>query len=246
MSERLVERLCKSNAHEKPRVCAHCREVLEDGRVRLTCTVCGKERTIPLFSDQQLIDLHEEGLNDREKAERLGVSHFMVKYRRQKLGIESIRSRRSRINHGCFLELYERGLYDPGIADALGVAPGVVSNHRKKHGLASNYKPPFTDQQLITLYKKGLHDAEIADELDVPKYVVRYHRRRLNLKAHGHKRLFSDQQLIALHERGFNDREKAERLNASEEVVFYHRNRLGLKPIGKHKHGVEAVREAEE
>jgi len=44
-----------------------------------------------LFTDQQLIELHERGLNDPEKAERLGVSKDAIFYRRRKLGLKPIR-----------------------------------------------------------------------------------------------------------------------------------------------------------
>ncbi len=183
------------------------------------------------FTDQQLIALHKEGLNDREKAERLGVSHFRVKYRRRKLGIESIRSRRSYINHQRFLKLYERGLNDPEIADALGVTIAMAYNYRKRHDLASNWKLSFTDQQFLELYEEGLNDPRIAEKLDVTKDAVKQRRQKLGLKAHGYVRLFTDEELIALHIQGLNDREKAERLGASIEVVYYHRRRLGLKPL---------------
>ncbi len=87
------------------------------------------------FTDKQLIDLHAEGLNDREKAERLGVSRSRVRVRRRRLGIESIRSDRSRINHQRLHEFYEGGLNDVEIAERLGVKDGVVFNYRKKLGL---------------------------------------------------------------------------------------------------------------
>ncbi len=244
VSEPLVGRLCKSDAHEEPRFFNHRREVLEDGRVRLTCAVCGEERIIPPFSDQQLIDLHEEGLNDREVAERLGANRRTVLDRRRRLGLESNRPHVR--DHQRFLALYEKGMNDPEIANALGVTDGMVYNYRKRHGLASNWnRSLFTDQQFLTLYEKGLNDAEIAKTLGVPKYVVGYCRRRLGLEFHA-KRTFSDKQVIALHQRGLNDAEIAKKLGANSNTVRYHRNKLGLKPVGKHKHGVEAVREVRE
>ena len=42
-----------------------------------------------LFTDQQLIDLHEKGLNDREIGDRFGVTRSAVNYRRSRLGLES-------------------------------------------------------------------------------------------------------------------------------------------------------------
>ncbi|GAI86774.1 unnamed protein product, partial [marine sediment metagenome] len=44
-----------------------------------------------LFTDQQLIDLHREGLTDPEKAERLGASDGVVFYHRKRLGLKANR-----------------------------------------------------------------------------------------------------------------------------------------------------------
>jgi len=41
------------------------------------------------FTDQQLIDLHEKGLNDREIAEELGIPKTAINYRRRKLGLKA-------------------------------------------------------------------------------------------------------------------------------------------------------------
>jgi len=42
------------------------------------------------FTDQQLISLHERGLNDREKAEKLGASESSAYYHRVKLGLKPV------------------------------------------------------------------------------------------------------------------------------------------------------------
>lgn len=46
------------------------------------------------FTDQQLIDLHEKGLNDREIAEKLGISTTSVNVYRNKLRLPALRKRR--------------------------------------------------------------------------------------------------------------------------------------------------------
>ena len=40
-----------------------------------------------LFTDEQLIALHERGLNDREKAEELGATEGAVSHHRRRLGL---------------------------------------------------------------------------------------------------------------------------------------------------------------
>ncbi|GAI06475.1 unnamed protein product [marine sediment metagenome] len=90
------------------------------------------------------------------------------------------------------------------------------------------------DKQLIELYAQGFYDGEIAEKLGVHPDTVGYHRRRLELKAHGRRRLFTDEQLIELHEQGLNDEEITEKLGAHSSTVKVHRKRLELKAIRKH------------
>jgi len=95
-----------------------------------------------LFTDQQLIDLHEEGLNDREKAERLGASKGVVFYHRKRIGLEANRHRTlgRPFTDSQLVELHERGLNDREIARELGVSWYSISYHRSKLGLESNYR----------------------------------------------------------------------------------------------------------
>jgi len=43
-----------------------------------------------LFTDQQLIELHKKGMNDREVGEKLGVSRNAVCSRRRRLGLKPV------------------------------------------------------------------------------------------------------------------------------------------------------------
>ncbi len=265
-----VRRLCNSDAHEESRILIHRKEVLDDGRIKYTCTICGEvslfevedelaesvqltprpvldgldNLKVPVvrrhkkhrrkrgisFTDQQLIDLHAEGLLDQEIAERLGVARSTVSQRRRNLGIESSMPRISRQR---FLELYEMGLNDAEIAIVLGVTDSGVCNYRKRQGLASNWEGTplsFTDQQFLDLYEEGLNDPRIAEILGVVKSTVRSRRHKFGLKGHGYVRRFTDEEFIALHREGLSDAKKAERFGVSEGMIFYHRQRLGLKP----------------
>ncbi len=42
-----------------------------------------------LFTDQQLIELYEQGFNDREIAEKLGTTQKKVGYHRRRLGLRA-------------------------------------------------------------------------------------------------------------------------------------------------------------
>ncbi len=198
-----------------------------------------------LFTDQQLIDLHEQGFNDREIGEKLGVTSQAVGYRRKRLGLKSIRKHKigRLFTDQQLIELHEQGFNDREIGEKLGVTFGIVGFHRKRLGLKPirkhrnkfyKRKRLFTDQQLIELHKQGFNDREISEKLGAHQNTVNVHRRRLELKVHGHRRrLFTDQQLIELHEQGFNDREVSEKLGVSGNAVCRRRKGLGLKPVSR-------------
>ncbi len=135
-----------------------------------------------LFTDQQLIELHEKGFNDPEIGEKLGVHKMTVRYHRRRLGLK-VQSRRL-FTDQQLVALYEQGLYDREIGEKLGVTHVTVSKHRKRLGLETHgHKRRFTDQQLITLHEKGLNAIEIGEELGVSKSMVYKYRKKLGLKS---------------------------------------------------------------
>ncbi len=201
-----------------------------------------------LFTDQQLIELHAQGFNDREIGEKLGATPQAVGFHRKRLGLEPIRKHRSKdykrkrlFTDQQLIELHAQGFNDRGVGEKLGVSFGLVGFHRKRLGLkpirkhrSKDYKRKrlFTDQQLIELHAQGFNDREIGEKIGAHLNTVSVHRRRLELKVHGHrKRLFTDQQLIELHAQGFNDREVGEKLGVSGNTVCNRRRKLGLKPV---------------
>ncbi len=197
-----------------------------------------------LFTDQQLIELHAQGFNDREVGEKLGVTLQAVGLHRNRLGLKPIRKHSRRLfTDQQLIELHAQGFNDREMGEKIGVSFGIVGFHRKKLGLepirkhrVKDYKRKrlFTDRQLIELHAQGFNDREISEKLGAHQNTVSVHRRRLELKVHGHrKRLFTDRQLIELHAQGFNDREVGEKLGVSGNTVCNRRRKLGLKPVSR-------------
>ncbi len=189
----------------------------------------GNERR--LFTDQQLIDLHAEGLIDREIADRLGVTvtRSMVSGRRRKLGIKRVE--RSLFTDQQLIDLIDlhAGLSGREIGEKLGASQSLVNDRRRRLGIEKD-SPRISRQRFLELYEEGLDDAGIAAKLGfATKSISSYRRRKFGFKAHGYDRLFTDQQLIDLHAEGLIDREIGEKLGASEAVVGHHRRRLGLR-----------------
>jgi len=74
------------------------------------------------------------GLNDREKAERLGVSEDAVNSHRRRLGLKA-HGRRRLFTDLQLISLHERGLNDREIGEKLGASLVTVHIHRRRLGL---------------------------------------------------------------------------------------------------------------
>jgi len=92
-----------------------------------------------IFTDQQLIELHKQGITDREIAEKLGTFQSTVRTHRIRIGLKA-HSRRLLFTDQQLIELYEKGLNDLEIGEMLGTAQSTVRKHRNRIGLETNRK----------------------------------------------------------------------------------------------------------
>ncbi|KYK37618.1 MAG: hypothetical protein HXS46_18390 [Theionarchaea archaeon] len=120
------------------------------------------------ISNDELLELHQQGLTDREIAERLRVTQAAVNYRRQKLGLKN-NYERNTFSDNQLRKLYNQGLNDREISEALRVTQAAVNYRRGRLGLPSNY---IREKSFLILYRKGLSAEEIAQKLDAPLHVV--------------------------------------------------------------------------
>ena len=146
-----------------------------------------------LFTNQQLIELYEQGLNDSEIAVKLGATRTLVRTRRVRLGLKA-HGRKLLFTDQQLIELNENGLTDREIAEKLGANKYTVGYHRRRLGLKGHDNPQggirrlFTDQQLIELHEQGFNDIEIGEKLGAHPTTVSVHRRRIGLKIISRKR----------------------------------------------------------
>jgi len=201
------------------------------------CEIC-ERKILPsrrLFMDQQLIDLHAEGLNDQEIADALKVHKSTVRYHRRKLGLKPSFGRL--FTDQQLIELCGCGLSDQEIGEKLGANRSTVKDHRIRLGIKSS-RPCVDHHRFLKFYGKGLNDPEIADALGVKDSMVYAYRKRHGLGSNWRKPLFTDQQLIDLYEKGLHDREIAEELGSLHQFrwqgvtkfkVKVRRQKLGLK-----------------
>ena len=118
---------------------------------------------MPKFSDEELLELHQQGLTDREIAQNLGVTQAAVNYRREKLGLENNYEPET-FSNDELIKLHSQGYTDREISEALHVTQAAVNYRRGRLGLKSNY---IREKAFLNLYKKGLIAEEMAEKLDV-------------------------------------------------------------------------------
>ncbi len=90
-----------------------------------------------LFTDQQIIDLHKQGLVDREIGRELRTSSSTVWECRVRLGLKANGIPRI-FTDQQLIDLHKQGLTDQGIAEKLGSSSGLVWKHRTRLGLKLN------------------------------------------------------------------------------------------------------------
>ena len=87
-----------------------------------------------LFTDQQLIELHEQGFNDREIGKNLFADQTTVGEHRRRLGLKAHDPRRL-FTDQQLIELYEQGFNDTEMGEKLGAGKSTVRDRRIRLGL---------------------------------------------------------------------------------------------------------------
>lgn len=119
---------------------------------------------MPKFLDEELLELHQKGLTDKEIAEKLRVTQAAVNYRRQKLGLKNNYAPNT-FSNDELLALHNQGLNDREISETLRVTQAAINYRRGRLGLQSNY---IREKAFFDLYNQGLSAEEMAQELDTP------------------------------------------------------------------------------
>jgi len=90
------------------------------------------------FSDEELLELYQQGLTNREIAHELNVSQASVHYRLEKLGLVNNCRKEQDVNLQQVRILHGMGLTNVGIALVLKTSVTVISQHIKELGLEDN------------------------------------------------------------------------------------------------------------
>ena len=88
-----------------------------------------------LVNDQQLIELHAQGFNDREISEELGAHQNTVSVHRRRLELKVHGHRRRLFTDQQLIELHAQGFNDREVGEKFGVSRNAVCSRRRRLGL---------------------------------------------------------------------------------------------------------------
>ena len=111
----------------------------------------------------EFLNLYNQGLNDSQIAEQLGISYTTPRSWRIKMGLPKVFKYEVKFDIDKFEELYDRGLNYSQIAKELGSSSSAIQNYASKNGYTSNYRKyedvEFTEEELQiilgTMYGDG-------------------------------------------------------------------------------------------
>ena len=185
------------------------------------------------FDREEARALWEQGLNDREIGQRLGVCDTTIWAWRK---VEELPpNRKETLNAVKMTELLQAGLTDAEVARELGIRAKSVEAWRNRRGIKRN--PTAREREIqdrmqrrAALYEQGLNDAEMARELGIPTVTVRRWRWKLNLPENGGRvrRRLDGTKAMELYNAGLPDEKIAGELGMSICAVRKWRKRRGL------------------
>jgi len=191
----------------------------------------GAVKPQPTF--KQILELYYRGLNDKEMAEELGVSRYIISISRRSLKLPTQRTKRIAELNARITELHSRGLNDHEISRELGINSSTTNQHRRILKLPVNYDAKkFDEEKFLPLYKQGLNDRKIAKELGMSSKCIHNNRKRLGLKANWKRKKFDEERFLPLYRQGLSDCKIAKELGLSPSCVNKNRRKLGLKGNG--------------
>jgi DNA-binding CsgD family transcriptional regulator len=91
------------------------------------------------LSDHELLELYQQGLTNKEIADRMGIAQSSVHYRLEKLGLKNNCHKREHVDLNQIRILNGLGLTNIGIALIMKTNVAIISQHIKELGLEDNY-----------------------------------------------------------------------------------------------------------
>ena len=186
--------------------------------------------------EEKIFKLKQEGLSQRQIAEKLDITFSQVKYNMLKLRKAGIIKKEETIDYEArkkeIIKLYQEGLSIKKIAEIVGMDLDYLRVYiygLKKKGLIINPKDIIFEkqnEQIRELRKQGIYTREIAERLGMKKPTVEARIRKMiekgELKDYGNTRpktSIQNNQIIEYSKQGLSYAEIAEKVNLAESYV---------------------------
>lgn len=137
-----------------------------------------------IISDEEFIELYEQGLTQAEICQKTGISAAQASRRCTKLNLDPKKNNKSnftKIDKEKFLDLYNNRTTDAEIARQFNCSESKIKVFRESLNLTKVDRRHFTDEEFLEFYNKNLTDKQIAEELNVSEGYVVQRRNKLNL-----------------------------------------------------------------
>ena len=137
---------------------------LGEGGERMKIIPVKEEEVLKLkkFTDDEFLQLYQQGLSDPEIARRLGVHRMTVWYRRKKLGLPANKPKlwKSKTMRDKFIELWLKGASYKEIRKILGISHRTITMWRRKLGLPPRLRFEIREHGYNKLLKDFLNSGE--------------------------------------------------------------------------------------
>ena len=135
-----------------------------------------------IISDEEFIELHNQGLTQSEICRQTGISAAQASRRCKKLNLKSnSKANYKKIDKDKFLELYDLRTTDAEIARQFNCSESKVKTFRESLGLTKVDRKHFTDEEFLEVYNQNLSDKQIAEILNVSEGYATQRRNKLSL-----------------------------------------------------------------
>ncbi len=192
---------------------------------------------------QRRIKFYKQGLNDKEIAEKVGLSRGGITDWRKRNNIPPNNNYKlNKKEQNKRMRLYNKGLTDPEIAEKLGEKKITISSWRYRNNLEPNTINGIElseeeHEKRLKLYNEGLIDSEIAEKRNVSTSTIYTWRNNNELPSNYPKRLKKkNKNKLELYNKGLYDKEIAEILEKDSTTICHWRNENNLESNYKKDH----------
>ena len=184
------------------------------------------------FDPVKMRELYDQGKNDSQIADSLGLTPSRVRRWRQSEQLPG--NRRAQFNTTEAEQLIASGWSDRRLAEHFGVSTHAIVNWRKRAGILpqadvqrKKAKKQFSALEAKALYDSGESDSAIASALHVSPSTIAVWRRQENLAPH-HRLNLDDNEVMDLYRSGMSDAQIGNAVGCSAQSILRFRHAHSL------------------